>query len=124
MSASCWSTNRTFGRALALAAGLGAEAVPFDRMKEMIRTSDLVISATSAPHYILRRDDLEEVMARRTKGTLLMIDIANPGTSPRTSARSPAWSCGTSKPSRRPPPSILRLGKLARWSGDKRVHLV
>ena len=71
-------TNRTFGRALALAAGLGAEAVPFDQMKEMIRTSDLVISATSAPHYILRRDDLEEVMARRTKGTLLMIDIANP----------------------------------------------
>jgi len=71
-------TNRTFGRALSLAAGLGGTAVPFDRMKEMIRTSDLVISATSAPHYILRRDDLDEVMARRTKGTLLMIDIANP----------------------------------------------
>jgi glutamyl-tRNA reductase len=71
-------TNRTFGRALTLAAGLGGTAVPFDRMKEMIRTSDLVISATSAPHYILRRDDLDEVMARRTKGTLLMIDIANP----------------------------------------------
>jgi len=71
-------TNRTFGRALSLAAGLGATAVPFDQMKEMIGTSDLVISATSAPHYILRRDDLEEVMARRTKGTLLMIDIANP----------------------------------------------
>lgn len=71
-------TNRTFGRALALAASLGAEAVPFDEMKERIRTSDLVISATSAPHYILRRDDLDEVMTRRTKGTLLMIDIANP----------------------------------------------
>jgi glutamyl-tRNA reductase len=71
-------TNRTFGRALTLAAGLGGTAVPFDRMKEMIRTSDLVISATSAPHYILRRGDLDEVMARRTKGTLLMIDIANP----------------------------------------------
>ena len=71
-------TNRTFGRALSLAASLGAEAVPFDEMKERIRTSDLVISATSAPHYILRRDDLEEVMGRRVKGTLLMIDIANP----------------------------------------------
>lgn len=71
-------TNRTFGRALSLAASLGAEAVPFDEMKERIRTSDLVISATSAPHYILRRDDLEEVMGRRAKGTLLMIDIANP----------------------------------------------
>jgi len=71
-------TNRTFGRALSLAAGLGGTAVPFDDMKEMIRTSDLVISATSAPHYILRRDDLEEVVAKRTKGTLLMIDIANP----------------------------------------------
>lgn len=71
-------TNRTFGRALSLAASLGAVAVPFDEMKERIRTSDLVISATSAPHYILRRDDLEEVMGRRVKGTLLMIDIANP----------------------------------------------
>ena len=71
-------TNRTFGRALSLAASLEGTAVPFDRMKEMIGTSDLVISATSAPHYILRRDDLEEVVARRTKGTLLMIDIANP----------------------------------------------
>lgn len=71
-------TNRTFGRAFSLAAGLGGTAVPFDRMKEMIRTSDLVISATSAPHYILRRDDLDEVMARRVKGTLLVIDIANP----------------------------------------------
>jgi len=71
-------TNRTFVRALSLAASLGGTAVAFDEMKERIRTSDLVISATSAPHYILRRDDLEEVMARREKETLLMIDIANP----------------------------------------------
>jgi len=71
-------TNRTFVRALSLAASLGGTAIAFDEMKERIRTSDLVISATSAPHYILRRDDLEEVMARREKETLLMIDIANP----------------------------------------------
>jgi len=36
-----------------------------------------VISATSAPHYILLKDDIEKVMADRCK-KLLIIDIANP----------------------------------------------
>jgi len=71
-------TNRTFSTALCLAANLGGEAVPFNHMKNYIAISDVVISATSAPHYILIKDDLEEVMEKRGQRKLLIIDIANP----------------------------------------------
>jgi glutamyl-tRNA reductase len=71
-------TNRTFSTALSLAAGLGGCAVPFEQMNEYIQLSDVVISATSAPHYILRKEDIAEVMKERGCRKLLMIDIANP----------------------------------------------
>jgi glutamyl-tRNA reductase len=71
-------TNRTFSTALCLAANLGGNAVPFDQMKDYMVVSDVVISATSAPHYILRKDDLEEVVEKRGHRKLLLIDIASP----------------------------------------------
>lgn len=74
---SLFVTNRTFGTALSLAACLGGTAVPYENMKTHMRTADLVISATSAPHYILLKDDIEKIMADRCK-KLLIIDIANP----------------------------------------------
>ncbi|MHC1631045.1 MAG: glutamyl-tRNA reductase [Methanotrichaceae archaeon] len=70
--------NRTFSTALCLAANLGGTAVPFDQMKEYVTISDVMICATSAPHYILRKSDLEEVMKKRGHRKLLIIDIANP----------------------------------------------
>jgi len=70
-------TNRTFSSALSLAECLGAAAIPFDEMKDRLKTSDVVISATSAPHYILLKADIEKAMLGR-KDKLLIIDIANP----------------------------------------------
>ncbi len=70
-------TNRSFGTALSLAASLGGTAIPYQEMREKIGTADLVISATSAPHYILLRDDIERAMNGRER-KLLIIDIANP----------------------------------------------
>ncbi|HOK57399.1 glutamyl-tRNA reductase [Methanothrix sp.] len=70
-------TNRTFGTALSLAASLGGTAVPYEEMKRKIREADVVISATSAPHYILLKEDIERAMEGR-KSKLLIIDIANP----------------------------------------------
>ncbi|MGV8175038.1 MAG: glutamyl-tRNA reductase [Methanothrix sp.] len=70
-------TNRTFSSAQCLAGCLGAEAVPFEEMKVRLRMSDVVISATSAPHYILLKEDLEKAMQGR-ENKLLIIDIANP----------------------------------------------
>jgi glutamyl-tRNA reductase len=70
-------TNRTYSSAQCLAECLGGVAVPFEEMKDRLKTADVVISATSAPHYILLKEDIEKAMAGRT-GKLLIIDIANP----------------------------------------------
>ncbi len=70
-------TNRTFSSAQCLAGCLGAEAVPFEEMKVRLGMSDVVISATSAPHYILLKEDIEKAMHGR-QNKLLIIDIANP----------------------------------------------
>jgi glutamyl-tRNA reductase len=70
-------TNRTLGSAECLAARLGGNAVPFEEMPLCLKKADVVISATSAPHYILLKDDIEKAMAERCE-KLLIIDIANP----------------------------------------------
>ena len=70
-------TNRTLSSAECLAGCLGAEAVPFEEMKDRLHRSDVVISATSAPHYILLKEDIEKAMQGRDN-KLLIIDIANP----------------------------------------------
>ncbi len=70
-------TNRTFSSALCLAECLGGKAVPFDEMRSQLNVADVVISATSAPHYILLKEDIEMAMVGRER-KLLLIDIANP----------------------------------------------
>ena len=70
-------TNRTLSTAVCLAQSLGGEAVPFDDMPSRLHAADVVISATSAPHYILLKSDIEKAMAGRSN-KLLIIDIANP----------------------------------------------
>ncbi|MFZ3148003.1 MAG: glutamyl-tRNA reductase [Methanothrix sp.] len=70
-------TNRTYSSAQCLAECLGAQAVPFEEMKDRLKTADVVISATSAPHYILLKADIEKAMEGR-ENKLLIIDIANP----------------------------------------------
>ena len=70
-------TNRTLSSAVCLAESLGGEAVPFDDMPCRLHTAVVVISATSAPHYILLKSDIEMAMAGRSN-KLLIIDIANP----------------------------------------------
>ncbi len=71
--------NRTFKKAEELAKKIGGIAVKFDRLEKCLLDSDVVISATSAPHYIIRRDLLEGVMEKREDDRgILIIDIALP----------------------------------------------
>jgi len=46
-------------------------------MRSHLKTADVVISATAAPHYILLKEDIERAMIGR-EAPLLIIDIANP----------------------------------------------
>ena len=55
--------NRTFSRAEALARECGGSAVHFDQLPANLARADIVISSTDAPHYVIRRCDVEERVA-------------------------------------------------------------
>ena len=57
--------NRTVGAARTIASQFGGRGVGFDSLPGELRDADIVISSTNAPHRILRRGDLEAVMASR-----------------------------------------------------------
>jgi glutamyl-tRNA reductase len=70
--------NRTVGTALALAAQFDGRGVGFDSLRAELQAADIVISSTDAPHRILRRADIEKIMASRPARRLVIIDIAVP----------------------------------------------
>jgi glutamyl-tRNA reductase len=69
--------NRTFEKAKTLAEELNGTAINYGQMVDYIKESDVVISATAAPHLVITRDMIEKTMSERTGG-ILLIDIANP----------------------------------------------
>ncbi len=71
-------TNRSPERASALAAELGGRAVPWDDWAREFPAIDIVISSTSAPHYVLDRPKLEALMKLRKSRPLLLVDTAVP----------------------------------------------
>src|SRR5437899_1613717 len=71
-------TNRSHERAVLLAQDLGGRAIQFDQWAAEFGNVDIVISSTSAPHYILDRAKLEPLMKIRRNRPLLLIDIAVP----------------------------------------------
>lgn len=71
-------SNRSFDRAEALAKELNGRAIRFEDWDREFRHVDIVISSTSAPHYILDRAKLKPLMTQRDNRPLLLIDIAVP----------------------------------------------
>jgi glutamyl-tRNA reductase len=71
-------SNRSHERAVALAGELGGRAVHFEEWAREFERIDIVISSTSAPHYVLDRAKLEPLMRLRKNRALLLIDIAVP----------------------------------------------
>ncbi|MGE5832007.1 MAG: glutamyl-tRNA reductase [Methanomicrobiales archaeon] len=76
--------NRTYERAVALAAKIGGRAVNLRDLYHYIRLSDVVISCTSAPHPIIHRGPLGEAVKERRwpledrPRPIIIIDIAQP----------------------------------------------
>jgi len=71
-------SNRSHDRAEALAKELGGRAVQFDEWHREFAGIDIIISSTSAPHYVLTRQKLAPLLALRHARPLLLIDIAVP----------------------------------------------
>jgi glutamyl-tRNA reductase len=70
--------NRTFDRAQELAAELGGEAVRWEDWESHAIDTDIMISSTSAPHYVLTREKLETLRQKRGRRPLFLIDLAVP----------------------------------------------
>ena len=70
--------NRTYQRALDLAQGLSGQAIPFQKLPEALRYSDIVIGCTGSPGYVLEADTVRTAMADRPDQPLFLLDIAVP----------------------------------------------
>lgn len=66
-------SNRTYEKAFKLAASVGAQVVEFEELKEKLNEADVIISATSSPHIIIKKKDVVDL-----KKPLLIIDLAVP----------------------------------------------
>lgn len=71
-------SNRSFERAQELAGRLSGRAIRFDDAKREMVPADVVISSTGAPHYVLSKADLTEILHLRRNRPIFLIDIAVP----------------------------------------------
>lgn len=71
-------SNRSYQRAVDLAAQFDGRAVKFDRLFDYMAGADIVISCTAASHYVVRCSDVTAIMAGRLNKKLIIIDIAVP----------------------------------------------
>ncbi len=71
-------TNRTPARADELAARLGAQVEPWEKLGEAIGRADIVISSTGAREPVIKRTLVAEAQKLRRGKPLVLIDIAVP----------------------------------------------
>ncbi|HEU4520562.1 MAG TPA: glutamyl-tRNA reductase, partial [Thermoanaerobaculia bacterium] len=70
--------NRSYNRAIELAARFDGAAVQFDAIEENLAACDIVIASTSAPHYVIEPDQVERALATRRMRNLFLIDLSVP----------------------------------------------
>jgi len=69
--------NRTYERAVELAESFEGTPIPYETLFDRMREADIVISSTSAPGYVISKDEVAGVMRNR-RAPLFLIDIAVP----------------------------------------------
>ncbi|HEY2635928.1 MAG TPA: glutamyl-tRNA reductase, partial [Solirubrobacteraceae bacterium] len=71
--------NRRRQRGLELAQRFGGRAAGFDELPAALQRADIVVSATSSPHFLLEAEEVAQVLGGgREERPLLMIDLAVP----------------------------------------------
>jgi glutamyl-tRNA reductase len=71
-------TNRTFERAVELAKVFEGAAVPFEHFGDHMVGADIVITSTGATHFIIGKNQAEQIIHRRKNKPMFFIDIAVP----------------------------------------------
>jgi glutamyl-tRNA reductase len=70
--------NRTLQKARELAEAFGGKALPFDGILDCMSNADIIISSTSAPHFVVTKDQAAGVMQKRGNEPLFFIDLGLP----------------------------------------------
>jgi glutamyl-tRNA reductase len=71
-------TNRTWERAMELAERFHGEAIPFSELPNALLRADIVISSTGSPGFIVKKDEVSDIIRKRKNNPLFFIDIAVP----------------------------------------------
>ncbi|MBI5341773.1 MAG: glutamyl-tRNA reductase, partial [Deltaproteobacteria bacterium] len=71
-------TNRTFERAVRLAEEFEGTPVRFEELATHLKRADIILSSTGAPHFILKREDVDAVIRIRRNRPMFFIDMAVP----------------------------------------------
>ncbi|MEM9399986.1 MAG: glutamyl-tRNA reductase [Verrucomicrobiota bacterium] len=70
--------NRTYQKACDLAKEFNGEAVKWDQWEKVLLECDIIISSTAAPHYVLKKEDVQSLLSKRNYESLFIIDLAVP----------------------------------------------
>lgn len=71
-------TNRSPEKAEEVAKSCGGQVVPWEDLDDALVNADIVLSTTGAPEPIVTKERYERVLAKRTGGTVIILDIAVP----------------------------------------------
>lgn len=71
-------SNRSYEKAVELAEEMRGQALKFDEWEGALHEVDIIISSTSAPHFVIKPDSIRQVMKKRRGHSLFVIDIAVP----------------------------------------------
>jgi glutamyl-tRNA reductase len=70
--------SRTQERARSMAEQMRARASAHEDLPELLKTLDIIITATAAPHPVITRELVEGALPRKRRRPLLIVDIALP----------------------------------------------
>lgn len=70
--------NRTMERAREISERCGGTIVPFEQLPENLKNADIIISSTSASHFVLTREAVAPGIKARKGKPLFIVDIAVP----------------------------------------------
>ncbi len=70
--------NRTYERAVELGQAFHGIAIHFEELFDHLNKADIIISSTGAPHFVIRKEQAERLLAARKNRPMFFVDIAVP----------------------------------------------
>ena len=71
-------SNRTYNHAQEFAEAFHGTAIRFEDLFDHIDKADVIISSTGAAHFVVRRDQVQQLLAARKNRPVVFVDIAVP----------------------------------------------